>query len=610
MKTHFQKTTPGLAGRFQLGLATVGLAAGQLWMTPTCRADQTRPPLTHASELFPATTVLFAESMQWTDVVAMAMDHPLTERLTALPAYQALQQDGGLQPLRQGVAGFEAAMQMPWLDAIKTATDRGISVGVDASGAVGVLIRSSDPVVLERLRGFLLAAAQIRSGKWLARRDLYRDQDAYALSPQWKMAQLDDWLVLTNNGGWGESVIDEYLDRRGGTLATVARYQASIVQEPPTAAAGKLRLLTGYVDVEMFRGAGIPKNFFRDRSDNLAIELIAGGVLQSLRNSPLATVAVDVDAQGVDLRIRSPHDRQWQTPREFYFAETNAEDASVAPDVADTLFSLSTHRDLSQMWLRAGDLLTEKGLDQVETADSQLTTFFAGRDFGEDILGGLHHDIQVVGRVVDRTDRRPRPAIQLPAVAMQFRMRTPERTGPELRRVFQSFVGFFNVTGATNGNPQWDLGLESVATPNGPAQLVTATVLPQPDEIDSVNAALPFNFSPTIAFAGQRVILSSTTELAREMVTASSDRTGDPTGIPATSANTSVVVHAAAVRSLLDANRESLIAGSMLEKGHSRDAAQAEIDLLLELVGMLDRATLDLKVTDERMELSAGLRVP
>ena len=249
-----------------------------------------------------------------------------------------------------------------------------------------------------------------------------------------------------------------------------------------------------------------------------------------------------------------------------------------------------------------GDLLSDRANEQLAVADTQLTTFFSGRDFGEDILGALESNIQIVGNAQNFTETLPQPAIKLPAFAMQFRMRNPEETQPELRRVFQAFVGFLNVTGAMNGQPQLDLGMEKIDN----AQLITATYVPARDQHEeSVSAPIQFNFSPTLAFVGERIILSSTTSLARELVAIEGAVKNDTSP----ESNTASMMDMTTLKQILQANRSQLVAKSMLDKGHSKAAAEGEIGLLLELVGFLRNVRINLDITDSQMILDAAIEV-
>jgi hypothetical protein len=104
-------------------------------------------------------------------------------------------------------------------------------------------------------------------------------------------------------------------------------------------------------------------------------------------------------------------------------------------------------------------------------------------------------------------DDQAKPAITLPAFALVARLRDPELMQRELKRIFQSLVGFFNIVGAMNGQPQLDLGSDS----EGGHPFFTATVVRDVDRHQNGNLPVAFNFSPTLAFVGDTVIVSSTT---------------------------------------------------------------------------------------------------
>ena len=78
----------------------------------------------------------------------------------------------------------------------------------------------------------------------------------------------------------------------------------------------------------------------------------------------------------------------------------------------------------------------------------------------------------------------------------------------------KSLIGFLNVVGAMNGQPQLELDIEKLTD----AELVTSTFIPEPDEERSLQARINFNFSPSVGFAGDRFVISSTRALARELI--------------------------------------------------------------------------------------------
>ncbi len=292
-----------------------------------------------------------------------------------------------------------------------------------------------------------------------------------------------------------------------------------------------------------------------------------------------------------------------------------------------TLGSVSAYRNVSQMWLRAGDLFDQQVNDQLAQADNTLTTLFSGRDFGEDILGMLEPEMRLVASRQVFNDDDPVPAIKLPGFALVAKLKDPKMK-PELKRIYQSFIGFLNVTGAQTGQPQFDLDMET----SGNAQFYTAKYVFEVDRKKHEEAPIQFNFSPCLAFVDDSVVLSSTITLAKNLAvslsspvqtaagstaagsTASGSTVADSTpssssGLSTTAANTVLQIDAQAVKSILQDNRNHLISQNMLEKGHSKKEAEQETDTLLSLVDLLDNAKLKLSFHQSAtLEISASFR--
>ena len=251
------------------------------------------------------------------------------------------------------------------------------------------------------------------------------------------------------------------------------------------------------------------------------------------------------------------------------------------------------------MWLRAGDLFDEGVNDDLAKADSNLSTFFSGKDFGEDILGALHPEVQLIVAQQTFKDVLPSPAIKLPSFAIVGRLREPEKMQRELRRIFQSLIGFLNVIGAQNGQPQLDLDMQR----KGDAMIVSSQYAPEEDEKDSTKARINFNFSPTVAFRDDVFVVSSTTSLATEIAERSSDDRG------ASADNTVARADFEAIGQALAANKEHLIAQNMLDDGHTREEAENQIGILLSLLKIVDDATLRLSPVENALRLSFQVRI-
>jgi hypothetical protein len=181
--------------------------------------------------------------------------------------------------------------------------------------------------------------------------------------------------------------------------------------------------------------------------------------------------------------------------------------------------------------------------------------------------------------------------LKLPAFAMVLKLKDPETMRGELRRTFQSAIGFFNIVGAQNGQPQLEMDMQKV----GETDLITSHYLPKNKDLDSTTAPIIFNFSPSVSFTGDRFVLASTARLAQELGTAPLKT--------ASGANTSIDLNADVLRETLVDNREQLISQNMLEEGHSREEAEAAIGLLLEVMQSFQGAGIELKADKERLNL-------
>jgi hypothetical protein len=255
------------------------------------------------------------------------------------------------------------------------------------------------------------------------------------------------------------------------------------------------------------------------------------------------------------------------------------------------------------MWLRAGDLFDATVNDQLAQADSTLTTLFSGRDFGEEILGAIYPEVRIVVSHQDFKEASNMPAVKLPEFALVAKLRNPALMKQELKRIFQSLVGFINVTSAMNGQPQLDLDIEG----DSAQQYYTARFVREVDRKDNAELPVQFNFSPCLAFVDDFVVLSSTVSLTKQMAVQLKSSAGENASpASSTAKNTILNVQAAALREALEANRKLMVSQNMVENGHSKSEAETEVGLLLAVLKMLDQMNVDLSF-DNKATLETSL---
>ncbi len=547
-----------------------------------------------AIELLPDTTVFYAEISNPPKLLSTIFDHPLATKIQETePWKQAIRQDD----YRNFLAGrkfVEIQLGMEWRQALDTLLARGIHFGFDSeTQGVALLVQAKDVDSMDLFRAKLLELTKLGKNPDQIKEGEYRGLTVYDANKA-KFAVVDEWLLMTNKPETGKDVLDRLLDTGDDCLAKNAQFQNAVADRSPDATAW------AFVDLATIRDAGVAKKLFAGKSENPAVELLVGGILSSLQQTPYATASITTSNTDLSLSLSIPHDSEWvPEEREFYFGPNGEGEAPALAEIENTLFTLSTYRDVSEMWLRAGDLFNEQINDGFAEADANLTTLFAGRDFGEDILGSLTPEIGFIASKQDFTDILPVPTIKLPQFALVVELRDPEKMTRELRRTYQSMIGFFNVIGAMEGRPQFEMGMEELDS----AELVTATYVPEEDDAESTNADIIFNFSPSVGFAEERFVVASTDRLARELVSAKVPR------VAAESANTDASLQADVLKDVLEDNREQLISQNMLEEGNSREEAEAAIGLFLDFIDYLEDASLKLQAADDSLSLKFQLRV-
>lgn len=578
------------------------LAILGLFVAAAATATAAEPSLT-AAELLPATTMMYAEISRPAALVDLGMDHPVHARLREIEDYQKAFQTPQYQQFLFVVKMLEGAVEMRWRPALKLLAHGGVHVAVDGEtrGAV-LLVKSGDEEKLAALQDafFTLVRADAKNkGKDdpIQTGD-YRGITAHRIGPA-RFATVGEWLLVTNKDELGKAVLDRYLaatqdEQEMVSLAGQPDFQAAQTARPDGA------LAWAYADVKTLREAGAGQKLIDGPKGNPVGELLLGGIINMLCDAPYAVAALEADQKRLALTAATPFDSaRIDEARTYYFGPQGQGAAPPLAAVNETVFSLSAYRDLAAFWAAAPDLFNDAVSAKFAEADSSLTTLFAGRDFGEEVLGAARPELQlVVARQSFPQADLPTPDIKLPAFAVVFHLKDEAQMRRPLKVSFQSIIGFLNVVGAMNAQPPLELNNE---TRDG-VEIVSGRYLPPADPEDAKRGLINYNFSPTAAFAGDRLILSSTQALARKLV----EKT-PVAAAPEAAANTQAKLDSGVLRAILNDNREQLLAQNMLEKGHSREEAEKEIGALLELLTWLETAKLRLSHDDQLLRLEASV---
>jgi len=171
--------------------------------------------------------------------------------------------------------------------------------------------------------------------------------------------------------------------------------------------------------------------------------------------------------------------------------------------------TLALSRDLGRFWESREKLLAPAALAGLAQFDTTIALLFGGRTLGEELLPWLRPEILLVAQRQEWTQQgRRAPVVKLPGFALVFRLKDPERGGPELEVAFQTVLGFVNLDRGQKGLPPYRL---ETTTHDG---LTSWTMRPLVAEPEPGIAA---NYEWSALRSSDRFVIASTPALARDL---------------------------------------------------------------------------------------------
>lgn len=550
-------------------------------------------------QLFPESTVAFVElapADQW-------IQHPLRQQVQASANFKEVWRSEPVMKLRSGLMLAEFALGDKAENLITKLIKGGAAFAVDKEQqGVALVTKTESKDWLESYLKKLVKLARDEATKKKEDDPLKETEYRGLLAYKTKdgiIAALDEYLLITNKHTLAKIIADRYVDRSAEGFEQTEQYSQFAKDQNQATDSSSTGKEVGWmtVDIQSLREAGVAPDLLGGKAKDFGAEMILGGLLAVLHQTPTVSGTLRLSDSKISLSLDSPYQTGWGgEERVFFFGEEGKGQAMPLLQSENRIASLSAYRDVSQMWLRAGDLFDATVNDQLAQADSTLTTLFSGRDFGEEILGAIYPEVRIVVSHQDFTEASSIPAVKLPEFALVAKLRKPALMKQELKRIFQSLVGFINVTSAMNGQPQLDLDIEG----DSAQQYYTSRFVPEVDRKDNAELPIQFNFNPCLAFVDDFVVLSSTVALSKQLagqLKSSSGESASPA--PSTSKNTILNVQASALREALEANRKLMVSQNMVENGHSKSEAETEVGLLLAVLKMLDQMNVDLSFDDK-----------
>ncbi len=550
---------------------------------PLAAAQQPAPPVVR---WLPADTLAMVEIARPQDVIDFAANSPAVAAASSSPQFQQARNSPEVNRLRRGVVIFEQIMDADWNTALNTLAAGGMTVAILGPDQAVLITEARDAAALAAMHDRIQMLARTFATRQGAAGQILRSYE-HAGVTCWSFGGFAAHAIIGNRFvlATRSDVLERIVDMRSaaaGSLGDTAEYKAARATAAASPAA------RAYVNMTALRGQpGIERAIAAGRR-NPGATLLLSPILQMFADA--RWMAMNIDIAGDALKIAAVTDPPRPSPAgdDLYAFATPPAGGGAPPnlDVPGRLAAVSLHRDLHQFYAAKEQLFPERTSGLI-FFENMMGIFFTGRDITDEVFGELHPDIQLVvaSQPAAWPADVPAPSVKLPAFALVFTMKSPERFGLMAEEAWQKALGMVNFTrgqqalsGLLIDKPA-HAGVKYTMAAFSP---VSGSVAPDSD--------LRFNFRPCIARVGDKLILSSTDMLTNDLIDAL--KTPGPDRPAAAGQHTAIDLDARQIGQILLASRDLLVRSNMIEKGHTQPQAEAEVDVFVGIVQSLGHVSL------------------
>jgi hypothetical protein len=472
-------------------------------------------------------------------------------------------------------------------------------------------VKPKDAARLGRLHAklleFIQQDAQTKGNPDPVKKFKHGEIDCFSLAPTEAHAIYGGRFVLASS----EKILGDALD----VLSGAKKLPSSLDKEPRFVDAVKSatpdsRQAFGFARMDLIRKSN-PGTYTVADDYNPLLALLFGGWVEAYRQADWLGMAIDWKANKPALEAFLPISAEVAKGElRKAFTPPKGTYAAKPLSVPNQLGTLSLWRDLGKVWNIRENVVTGPALQGLNGLDNGIGQFFGGRDFGTGVLGSLKPDWRVVVAEQDPKTMIPKPDLVLPAFAISVGYDTKDEDFRQRWIIaFQSLIGVLNVVGGQEKAPvlvqnQEDFEGAKIYSAKYLPPVKPANAKPGDSKTDEEGIHIRHNFRPTLVLAGDHLIISSTTEMARDVVKAI--KVAD-TGSDAPPQAMSVDLNGKRIAGMVDVNRERLVMQNMVEKGHGKAAAQTEIGALEGMIRGLNHAVITAKDTENQFRLKLSL---
>lgn len=330
------------------------------------------------------------------------------------------------------------------------------------------------------------------------------------------------------------------------------------------------------------------------KMDQPVASLLLSGIRGALRGCELMTLSLDTSWSGLDLSlVLHPDDRGIAEKYSPFFPKTARNEFQSNVRKRKVLGMISLSRDFYKWWESSEEFLNSQAAGSLAQVSAGLSMFMGGLNFQDEVLPMLGKTISLVLRNQEIEEGKPSPSPAIPGGALVLELKDAGKHGRPFIVGFNSLVGIINFT-----RMQQDANAPSMLVKPEKVAGVDCYRVDMGLPADPKNPGIEYNFSPSLAITGNRIILGSTFDIVKMLIEESEkSRAGGNTAVSAY-ARDHLYIDGKSARSIFGKNLDFLAAQQVVEKGVGLAAAKKELSIISELLGFIR----DLKFESYRQE--------
>jgi hypothetical protein len=533
------------------------------------RADGAPDPL----RLVPAQADFFLKVQEPRKLVEGVTKLDVVKQLLELDAVRELYESTNSRRFYQLLAYFEKRLGADRFELLDRLAGGGVALAVkfkvleDEETTAALIVQAKDEALLKR---FVQAARELGDQE-LARLESrerlevapYRDIEGVRLGQQFYAAVAGSALVVSNSEKGLHGAIDLHLDAGAKGVLHSAEVAEARKLLPPGPAAWL------WLNMKRVQEQPMVKMVLDQIKDNGIAPVFVGGLFNIAGRAPFLCAGLYQKPHEFSLALRFPRGREGMPEAVALHLPENHQGSLPLLEPPNTQLSASYYLDLATLWERRAKLLKPQELKGLEALDKQSGLFLGGVKLGKLLQQTGPHQ-----RVVVTEPRKSGytivPGLRIASFAVVLEMRDPDfaRTAETVLR-----------TAALVGNFQFNLKL--VEERHGEHTIVGYR-FPEDGKVPFDQDNIRFNFSPCLVKVGNQFVLSSTLELAHDLVDVlEKEAKMSPKANPST---LRAKVYSTGVADGLRTARQQLETQAIIGRALSPDAAREQVRALIALV--------------------------